>query len=35
MLRAADDGVGGIFNTVSRPGHATMASLLGAAKAAT
>jgi 2'-hydroxyisoflavone reductase len=35
MLQAAGDGVGGVFNTVSRPGHATMASLLEAAKAAT
>jgi nucleoside-diphosphate-sugar epimerase len=31
MLSCADRGVGGVFNTVSRRGHATMASLLEAA----
>jgi 2'-hydroxyisoflavone reductase len=31
MLHAADEGISGSFNTVSEPGHATMASLLGAA----
>ncbi len=31
MLSAADRGLGGVFNTVSQPGHATMASLLDAA----
>ena len=31
MLSAADRGVGGVFNTVSRRGHATMATLLEAA----
>jgi len=31
MLSAADRGLGGAFNTVSQPGHATMASLLDAA----
>jgi 2'-hydroxyisoflavone reductase len=31
MLHAADAGVSGAFNTVSQPGHATMASLLEAA----
>jgi len=35
MLSAAERGIGGAFNTVSRPGHATMASLLGAARAVT
>src|SRR5580658_6070812 len=35
MLTAADEGITGPFNTVSRPGHATMASLLDAALAAT
>jgi 2'-hydroxyisoflavone reductase len=35
LLQAADRGIGGVFNTVSRPGHATMQSLLEAAKAAT
>jgi nucleoside-diphosphate-sugar epimerase len=35
MLAAADRGLGGIFNTVSRPGHATMSSLLEAARSAT
>jgi 2'-hydroxyisoflavone reductase len=35
MLHAADDGIAGTFNTVSTPGHATMASLLAAAIAAT
>jgi 2'-hydroxyisoflavone reductase len=32
MLSAADRGLGGAFNTVSRSGHATMATLLGAAR---
>jgi 2'-hydroxyisoflavone reductase len=32
MLSAADRGLGGAFNTVSRPGHATMGSLLEAAR---
>lgn len=31
LLLAADQGIGGAFNTVSRPGHATMRSLLEAA----
>lgn len=35
MLAAADRRLGGIFNTVSRPGHATMSSLLEAARSAT
>jgi nucleoside-diphosphate-sugar epimerase len=35
MLHAADEGISGAFNTVSRPGHATMESLLNAAIAAT
>jgi len=35
MLHAAQQGVGGIFNAVSRPGQATMQTLLEAAKAAT
>jgi 2'-hydroxyisoflavone reductase len=35
MLHAADSGIAGPFNTVSQPGHATMASLLAAAIAAT
>jgi len=35
LLLAADKGIGGAFNTVSRPGQATMRSLLEAAKAAT
>src|SRR5258706_3316823 len=35
LLRAADDGISGKFNAVSKPGHATMASLLNAAVAAT
>jgi 2'-hydroxyisoflavone reductase len=35
MLAAAERGLGGAFNTVSRRGHATMASLLGAARAVT
>jgi 2'-hydroxyisoflavone reductase len=35
MLLAADRGIGGAFNLVSQPGHATMATLLGAAIAAT
>jgi 2'-hydroxyisoflavone reductase len=32
MLSAAERSLGGVFNTVSRPGHATMASLLEAAR---
>lgn len=35
LLTAADHGLGGAFNTVSRPGHATMESLLEAAVAVT
>jgi len=35
MLHAAERGIAGAFNTVSRPGHATMESLLTAAVAAT
>src|SRR5258706_3888998 len=35
LLHAADDGISGKFNAVSKPGHATMASLLNAAVAAT
>ncbi len=35
MLDCARSGTGGIFNAVSRPGHATMESLLTAAVAAT
>ncbi len=35
MLSAADRGIGGAFNAVSQPGHATMASLLGAAVSVT
>jgi 2'-hydroxyisoflavone reductase len=35
LLHAADSGVGGVFNTVSKPGQATMRSLLEAAKSAT
>jgi len=35
LLSAAERGVGGAFNTVSRPGHATMASLLEAAREVT
>src|SRR5262249_29858460 len=35
LLHAADKGVGGVFNTVSKPGQATMRNLLEAAKAAT
>jgi len=35
LLHAADEGISGTFNAVSRPGHATMASLLNAAVAAT
>ncbi len=35
MLHAADEGTSGAFNTVSRPGHATMGELLEAAVAAT
>ena len=31
MLHAAESGIGGIFNTVSQPGHATMRGLLEAA----
>ena len=35
LLTAADRGLGGAFNTVSKPGHATMASLLEAARKVT
>ncbi len=35
MLSAADRGIGGAFNAVSQPGHATMAELLGAAVSVT
>jgi nucleoside-diphosphate-sugar epimerase len=35
MLSAADRGIGGAFNAVSQPGHATMACLLGAAVSVT
>ncbi|HYS31071.1 MAG TPA: NAD-dependent epimerase/dehydratase family protein [Streptosporangiaceae bacterium] len=35
LLHAADERISGAFNAVSRPGHATMESLLGAAVAAT
>jgi 2'-hydroxyisoflavone reductase len=35
LLHAADGGISGAFNAVSRPGHATMASLLNAAIVAT
>ncbi len=35
LLHAADEGIAGPFNTVSQPGHATMASLLEAAITAT
>lgn len=35
MLHAADDGISGAFNTVSKPGQATMESLLNACVAAT
>jgi nucleoside-diphosphate-sugar epimerase len=35
LLHAADTGAGGAFNTVSKPGQATMSTLLEAAKAAT
>ena len=35
MLHAADEGLSGPFNTVSQPGHATMASLLEAGIEAT
>ena len=35
LLTAADRGLGGAFNTVSKPGHATMASLLEAAREVT
>ena len=35
LLHAADAGTGGVFNTVSKPGQATMRGLLEAAKAAT
>ncbi len=31
LLHAADEGITGAFNTVSQPGHATMAGLLEAA----
>ncbi len=34
LLRAADQGIDGTFNAVSRPGHATMEGLLSAAVAA-
>jgi 2'-hydroxyisoflavone reductase len=34
LLQAADRGISGIFNTVSRPGHATMESMLSAAVSA-
>lgn len=35
MLSAAEKQVGGVFNTVSQPGHATMGELLDACRAAT
>jgi 2'-hydroxyisoflavone reductase len=35
LLHAADEGMSGAFNAVSKPGHATMESLLTAAVAAT
>jgi 2'-hydroxyisoflavone reductase len=35
LLHAADEGISGTFNTVSKPGHATMGELLEAAVAAT
>ena len=35
LLHAADAGIGGVFNTVSEPGHTTMGGLLEAAKAPT
>ncbi len=35
MLLAADRGLSGAYNTVSKPGQATMSSMLAAAKAAT
>jgi hypothetical protein len=35
MLTAAESGLGGAFNAVSEPGHATMAGLLAAAIRAT
>ncbi len=35
LLTAADRGLGGAFNTVSKPGHATMESLLEAAREVT
>ena len=35
LLHAADERISGAFNTVSRPGHATMGGLLEAAVAAT
>ena len=35
MLSAADKEVGGVFNTVSRPGHATMGELLDTCRAVT
>src|SRR5215472_15990190 len=34
LLHAADEGISGVFNAVSKPGHATMGSLLEAAVAA-
>ena len=35
MLAAADRGIGGAFNVVSQPGHATMSSLLESGRAVT
>ncbi len=35
LLHAADAGTGGVYNTVSEPGHTTMGGLLDAVKAAT
>ncbi len=35
LLQATDGGIGGVFNTVSEPGHTTMGTLLEAAKAVT
>jgi nucleoside-diphosphate-sugar epimerase len=35
LLACAEQGVGGVYNTVSVPGHTTMGALLGAVKAAT
>jgi len=35
MLSAGENGIGGIFNTVSKPGHATMGELLDACRAVT